>query len=47
MGNLTLHLDIEQMGVGTITSGLGVLSQYLVPVKDYQIEFKIDPINKN
>lgn len=45
-GNLTLYLDIEQMGVGTATCGPGVLPQYLVPVKDYQFEFKIYPINK-
>lgn len=34
------------MGVGTATCGPGVLPQYLVPIKGYQFEFKIYPINK-
>ena len=45
-GNLTVHLDVKQTGVGTATCGPGVLPQYLVPVKDYQFEFALTPVKK-
>ncbi len=43
-GNITVHLDAIQTGVGTATCGPGVLPQYLVPVKNYQFEFVIYPV---
>lgn len=45
-GVTTLHLDVEQMGVGTATCGPGVLPQYLVPIKDYRFKFMIQAIKK-
>ena len=42
-GNVTIHLDAEQSGVGTATCGPGVLPQYRVPLKKYEFEFKLIP----
>ena len=44
-GRVTLHLDAEQMGVGTATCGPGVHSQYLVPLTAQTFEFTIYPQN--
>lgn len=44
-GIITVHLDVEQMGVGTATCGPGVLPQYIVPVEDYEFKFMIHPVN--
>lgn len=46
-GTITVHLDTEQMGVGTATCGPGVRPNYLVPVRKYVFEFKLIPILKN
>ncbi len=43
-GNVTVHLDAEQAGVGTATCGPGVLPQYLVPVATKSFEFTIYPV---
>lgn len=45
-GNITVHLDAMQAGLGTATCGPGVLPQYLVPVKKHQFEFVIYPVKK-
>lgn len=45
-GIVTVHLDAEQAGLGTATCGPGVLPKYRVPVKDYNFEFKLIPIQK-
>ena len=41
-GNVTIHLDAEQAGVGTATCGPGVQSQYLVPLTEQTFEFIIN-----
>lgn len=43
-GNVTIHLDAEQAGVGTATCGPGVQPQYLVPLTKQTFEFTIHPI---
>ncbi len=43
-GVVTVHLDVEQSGVGTATCGPGVLSQYRVAVKPYQFSFTLQPV---
>ncbi|MDO5523955.1 MAG: glycoside hydrolase family 2 TIM barrel-domain containing protein [Bacteroidia bacterium] len=45
-GTVTVHLDYEQMGVGTATCGPGVLSQYCVPIDKTQFEFTLYPVEK-
>lgn len=43
-GNVTVHLDAEQAGVGTATCGPGVLLKYLVSLSKQNFEFTIYPI---
>ncbi len=43
-GNITVHLDYDQMGVGTAACGPGVLPQYCVPVSSHQFEFTLYPV---
>ncbi|WP_455590493.1 glycoside hydrolase family 2 TIM barrel-domain containing protein [Bacteroides sp.] len=43
-GNVTVHLDAEQAGVGTATCGPGVLPKYLVSLSKQSFEFTIYPI---
>lgn len=45
-GIVTVHLDAEQIGVGTATCGPGVLPAYWIPVKEHTFEFVIKPIEK-
>lgn len=42
-GNITVHLDAFQAGIGTATCGPGVLPEYLVPVKKETFTFNIYP----
>ncbi len=41
-GMVTVHIDAEQMGVGTATCGPDVLSQYRVPVAPTTFTFTLD-----
>ncbi len=43
-GNITIHLDSEQMGVGTATCGPGVLPQYLIKPARKEFEFTLVPV---
>lgn len=40
--NITIHIDTEQMGVGTATCGPSVLPQYLVPLQNTSFEFVLE-----
>lgn len=42
-GNLTVHLDAEQAGVGTATCGPGVRPEYRVKVAERTFEFVLEP----
>lgn len=43
---ITVNIDDEQSGLGTATCGPGILEKYLVPIKDYNFEFKLIPIKR-
>ncbi len=43
-GNITLHLDAIQSGVGTATCGPGVRDEYRVPISIQQFDFTIYPL---
>lgn len=43
-GTITVHLDAEQAGVGTATCGPGVQPPYLVPVKETDFTFILEPV---
>ena len=45
-GNITVHLDAEQAGVGTATCGPGVRPEYRVKVAGRTFEFVFEPIQK-
>ena len=38
-GQMTVHIDAEQTGVGTATCGPGVLAKYLIPLQPTQFSF--------
>lgn len=43
-GNVTIHIDAEQSGVGTATCGPGVLKQHRVAVEPLSFEFTLYPL---
>lgn len=43
-GNVNVHLDAEQAGVGTATCGPGVRPEYRVKVEEKTFEFMIEPV---
>ncbi len=43
---ITVHLDSEQMGVGTATCGPGVQSEYQIKIENKNFEFTLSPIVK-
>lgn len=43
-GNVTIHIDAEQSGVGTATCGPGVLKQHRVAVHPLSFEFTLYPL---
>lgn len=43
-GIVTVHLDVEQAGVGTATCGPGVRPEYWVDIKPYKFEFSLNLI---
>lgn len=42
-GNITIHIDYDQSGVGTATCGPGVAEKYRVPVRNTTFEFILYP----
>lgn len=46
-GNVNVHLDAEQAGVGTATCGPGVRPEYRVKVEEKTFEFIIEPVNED
>ena len=45
-GEVTVHVDAAQTGVGTATCGPGVLPVYWLPLESYEFDFTFIPVKE-